>query len=218
MALKGGADYGRSRLGASEKVNVEYVSANPTGPMHVGHCRGAVFGDALGSLLDFAGYDVTREYYINDAGAQVEVLARSAFLRYREALGESVTIPEGLYPGDYLVPVGQALAKEHGASLKDKPESEWLPIVRNKALDMMMDMIREDLKALKVRHDVFFSERSLTQNGKDLVGETIEWLRQQGKIYEGRLPPPKVRRSRTMRIANRRCFAPPSSATMSIVR
>lgn len=190
-ALGAGADFGSSALGAAEKVNVEYVSANPTGPMHVGHCRGAVFGDALSNLLAFAGYDVTREYYINDAGAQVEVLARSAFLRYREALGESVSIPEGLYPGDYLVPVGQALAKKYGAALKDKSESEWLPIVRDTALDMMMDMIRADLKALNVKHDVFFSERSLTQNGKDLVGEAIEWLRAKGEIYEGRLPPPK---------------------------
>lgn len=190
-ALGEGAQFGASGIGARERVNVEYVSANPTGPMHVGHCRGAVFGDALANLLQFAGYDVTREYYINDAGAQVDVLARSAYLRYREALGETVTIPEGLYPGDYLKPVGEALAKEHGAKLKDKSEAEWLPVVRDKALAMMMDMIRGDLDALKVRHDVFFSERSLTQGAADRVGEAIEWLRARDEVYEGRLPPPK---------------------------
>jgi arginyl-tRNA synthetase len=140
--LREGEDYGRSAIGAGEKVNVEYVSANPTGPMHVGHCRGAVFGDALANLLSIAGYDVTREYYINDAGAQVDVLARSAFLRYREALGEDIgEIPEGLYPGDYLEPVGQALAAEHGDKLLSAPETEWLPIARVKAIAMMMEMI-----------------------------------------------------------------------------
>ena len=144
--LREGAAYGKSAIGHGAKVNVEYVSANPTGPMHVGHCRGAVFGDALCGLLDFAGYDVTREYYINDAGAQVDVLARSAFLRYLEALGENIgEIPEGLYPGDYLVPVGQALAAEHGDKLKAMPEASWLPIVRPKAIAMMMDMIKGDL-------------------------------------------------------------------------
>src|SRR6187399_3715887 len=146
--LREGAAYGRSPMGAAEKVNVEYVSANPTGPMHVGHCRGAVFGDALANLLDFAGQKVTREYYINDAGAQVDVLARSAYLRYREALGETITIPEGLYPGDYLVPVGKALAAEYGASLKQEPEQDWLAPVRAKAIDIMMAAIREDLAAL----------------------------------------------------------------------
>ncbi len=164
--LAAGQDYGRSEIGQGEKVNVEYVSANPTGPMHVGHGRGAVFGDALANLLAFAGYEVTREYYINDAGAQVDVLARSAFLRYREALGEDIgPIPEGLYPGDYLVPVGGELAAEYGAALSAKPEAEWLPIVRAKAIRMMMDMIRDDLAALNVRHDVFFSERSLIEGG-----------------------------------------------------
>ncbi|MBI3704855.1 MAG: arginine--tRNA ligase [Rhizobiales bacterium] len=192
VVLEAGAEYGRSPMGAGEKVNVEYVSANPTGPMHVGHGRGAVFGDALANLLAFAGYDVTREYYINDAGAQVDVLARSAHLRYREALGENIgAIPEGLYPGDYLVPVGRALAAEHGPKLKTMPEAEWLPPVRAKAIAMMMDMIRDDLAALNVRHDVFFSERSLIEGGKDQVGETIAWLRAQGYVYEGRLPPPK---------------------------
>jgi arginyl-tRNA synthetase len=189
--LDAGDGYGRSAVGAAEKINVEFVSANPTGPMHVGHCRGAVFGDALASLLKFAGYDVTREYYINDAGAQVDVLARSAFLRYREALGEAIgDIPEGLYPGDYLKPVGDALAREHGAALLDKPEAEWLPLVRSRAIAMMMDGIRQDLAALNVRHDVFFSERSLIE-GHDQVGATIAQLQAKGDIYEGRLPPPK---------------------------
>jgi arginyl-tRNA synthetase len=190
--LREGASYGRSTMGAAEKVNVEYVSANPTGPMHVGHCRGAVFGDALVSLLIFAGYDVTREYYINDAGAQVDVLARSAFLRYREALGENVgEIPEGLYPGDYLMPVGQALAAEYGAALNQMPEERWLSIVRAKAITMMMEEIKGDLAALNIWHDVFFSERSLTEGGTDQVAATIEFLRAKGDVYEGRLPPPK---------------------------
>ena len=190
--LEQGNGYGRSAIGAAEKVNVEYVSANPTGPMHVGHCRGAVFGDALASLLSFAGYDVTKEYYINDAGAQVDVLARSAFLRYREALGESIgEIPEGLYPGDYLVPVGKALAGEYGDKLTKQLEAEWLPVVRAKAIAMMMEMIKGDLAALNIKHDVFFSERSLNENGNDRVGATIAELRAKGDVYEGRLPPPK---------------------------
>ena len=185
--------YGRiAPVPGAPKVNVEYVSANPTGPMHVGHCRGAVFGDALCSLLQFAGRDVTREYYINDAGAQVDVLARSAFLRYREALGEDIgTIPEGLYPGDYLKPVGQALAFEHGDRLKAMPEAEWLPIVRGKAIAMMMAEIKDDLAALNIRHDVFFSERSLIEAGNNKVAETIDFLRERGDVYVGRLPPPK---------------------------
>ncbi len=190
--LHEGDSYGRSAVGAGEKVNVEYVSANPTGPMHVGHCRGAVFGDALASLLSVAGYDVTREYYINDAGAQVDVLARSAFLRYREALGENIgEIPEGLYPGDYLKPVGQALAAEHGDKLLKQSEAEWLPGVRAKAIAMMMDMIRGDLAALNIKQDVFFSERSLIDGGVDRVAATIDFLRAKGDVYEGRLPPPK---------------------------
>jgi len=190
--LAQGNGYGRSAIGAAEKVNVEYVSANPTGPMHVGHCRGAVFGDALASLLSFAGYDVTKEYYINDAGAQVDVLARSAFLRYREALDENIgEIPEGLYPGDYLVPVGKALAAEHGDKLLKQSEAEWLPLVRAKAIAMMMDMIKGDLAALNIKHDVFFSERSLNESGNDRVGATIAELRAKGDVYEGRLPPPK---------------------------
>ena len=190
--LREGDTYGQSAIGAREKVNVEYVSANPTGPMHVGHCRGAVFGDALCSLLAFTGYDVTREYYINDAGAQVDVLARSAFLRYREALGENIgAMPEGLYPGDYLKPVGQALAAEYGDKLKAMPEGGWLPIVRDKSIAMMMEEIKGDLAALNIRHDVFFSERSLTETGNNKVIETIDFLRSKGDVYEGRLPPPK---------------------------
>ena len=213
-AIAAGRDYGRSTIGGERKINVEYVSANPTGPMHIGHCRGAVFGDALSSLLQFAGYDVTREYYINDAGAQVDVLARSAFLRYREALGENIgEIPEGLYPGDYLKECGQELATDYGASLKEMPEAEWLPIVRERAVNMMIAEIRNDLAALNVVHDVFFSERSLVEGqpeeivftgdiasapatrpkapAVDLVAQTIADLRAAGKVYEGRLPPPK---------------------------
>jgi arginyl-tRNA synthetase len=191
-AMAAGADYGSSDLAGDEKVNVEYVSANPTGPMHVGHCRGAVFGDALANLLAFAGYAVTREYYINDAGAQVEALARSAYLRYREALGENIgAIPEGLYPGDYLKPVGAALAEQYGEALKTMSEAEWLPIVRDKAIDMMMVQIREDLKALNVTHDVFFSERALQEGNGGAVAATIEELRRKGLVYRGRLPPPK---------------------------
>ncbi|MGJ4996085.1 arginine--tRNA ligase [Bradyrhizobium sp. HKCCYLS3077] len=191
--LREGATYGRvAPVPGAPKVNVEYVSANPTGPMHVGHCRGAVFGDALCSLLQFAGRDVTREYYINDAGAQVDVLARSAFLRYREALGEDIgAIPDGLYPGDYLKPVGQALVAEHGDKLKAMSEAEWLPVVRDKAIAMMMDEIKDDLAALNIRHDVFFSERSLITRGNNKVAETIDFLRERGDVYEGRLPPPK---------------------------
>jgi len=191
-AIAAGGDYGRSDLGGGDKVNVEYVSANPTGPMHVGHGRGAVFGDALANLLAFAGYDVTREYYVNDAGNQVEVLARSAYLRYREALGEAIgAIPEGLYPGDYLKPVGAALAAEYGDALKRMNEAEWLPIVRDTAIDMMMACIRDDLAALNVRHDVFFSERTLAAGNGSAVETTIEELRRKDLIYEGRLPPPK---------------------------
>jgi arginyl-tRNA synthetase len=195
--LEAGADYGRSTVGHDESgrprpVNVEYVSANPTGPMHVGHGRGAVFGDALANLLAFAGFAVAREYYINDAGAQVDVLARSAYLRYREALGEDIgAIPGGLYPGDYLKPVGERLAAEHGPALINMPEERWLPIVRDAAVAMMLDEIRADLAALGVRHDVFFSERSLTAQGNDQVAATIAELRAKGLIYEGRLPPPK---------------------------
>lgn len=190
--LKEGSDYGRVNVGGGVKTNVEYVSANPTGPMHVGHCRGAVFGDALARLLEFAGYDVTREYYINDAGGQVDVLARSVFVRYREALGQDIgEIPEGLYPGDYLKPVGAALAQEYGDKLLDQDEADWLPVIRAKAIEMMMVMIREDLKALNIQHDVFFSEASLQQNGRDRIFEAVEALKSKGLIYEGVLPKPK---------------------------
>ncbi len=188
--LSEGKAFGRGeREGGA--VNVEFVSANPTGPMHVGHGRGAVFGDALANLLAFAGHRVAREYYINDAGAQVDVLARSAYLRYREALGEAIAIPEGLYPGDYLKPVGEALAARFGRSLVAMPEAEWLPVVRDAAIEAMMAMIRDDLAALAIRHDVFFSERSLSQGETDAIRATIEDLRARGLIYEGRLPPPK---------------------------
>src|SRR3982074_3472211 len=190
--LSEGTDYGRGETGQGSAVNVEYVSANPTGPMHVGHCRGAVFGDGLANLLAFSGHDVTREYYVNDAGAQVDALARSAFLRYREALGEDIgAIPEGLYPGDYLKPVGAALAAQAGPILKDQPESYWLPVVRDIAVVSMMAGIRDDLKSLNVVQEVFFSERSLIEGARDEVGETIAALRRAGYVCEGRLPPPK---------------------------
>jgi arginyl-tRNA synthetase len=191
-AVRLGKDFGKSDLGQGAAVNVEYVSANPTGPMHVGHGRGAVFGDALASLLEFTGHRVTREYYVNDDGAQVDVLARSAFLRYREALGEDIgAIPEGLYPGDYLRPVGAALAREFGDKLKEQPEAEWLPKVREKTIAMMMAVVRADLAGLNIVHEVFYSERSLVHGETDRVAATIDWLRARGLVYEGRLPPPK---------------------------
>ena len=190
--LKDADTFGAGSASKGEKVNVEYVSANPTGPMHVGHCRGAVFGDVLANLLAFAGFDVTREYYINDAGGQVDVLGKSAFLRYREALGDDIgAIPEGLYPGDYLKPVGEALAKEHGKKLLSMEEAKWLPLVRSFAIDKMMEMIRDDLAALNIKHDVFFSEASLTRAGKDQVKAAISVLDKKGLIYEGKLEKPK---------------------------
>jgi arginyl-tRNA synthetase len=185
-----GADFGRSEIGKGERVNVEYVSANPTGPMHVGHTRGAVFGDALASLMDYSGYDVTREYYINDAGGQVDVLARSAFLRYREALGETIEIPSGFYPGDYLVPVGKSLAAEFGNALLSKPDAEWLPLVKDRVLAAMLELIKSDLAKLGVKHDVFFSERTLHGPDGD-IAKTLAWLREKNMVYEGRLEPPK---------------------------
>ena len=187
--LGAGADYGRAVLGAGRRVNVEFVSANPTGPMHVGHVRGAVFGDALARLLAFAGWDVTREYYINDGGAQVDVLARSAYERYREANGLSPEIAEGLYPGDYLIPVGEALKHRYGTSLLDRPEGEWLAEVRAFATDAMMAMIREDLASLGVTMDVYSSEKALYGTGR--IEAAIDRLRAQGLIYEGVLEPPK---------------------------
>jgi arginyl-tRNA synthetase len=192
MVLEQGESYGRSAIGKGEAVNLEYVSANPTGPMHVGHTRGAVFGDALANLLAFVGFAVTREYYVNDAGAQVDALARSVYLRYREALGEDIgAIPAGLYPGDYLKPVGETLAAQHGKELLAMPESKCLPIVRAAALQAMLAMIEDDLAALGIRHDVFFSERSLTDGPRDEVAETIADLKAKGLIFKGRLPPPK---------------------------
>ncbi len=189
--LRAGRQYGHGTIGNGTKVNVEYVSANPTGPMHVGHCRGAVFGDALANLLIAAGYEVTREYYINDAGAQIEALTQTGFLRYREALGENIgEIPEGLYPGDYVKQVGDELKADYGDELLKKPESEWKPIVRERAINIMMADIRNDLWSLGVVPDVFFSESSLTEDG-DKVASTIEILRKRGHIFEGRLPPPK---------------------------
>ncbi|EGD57308.1 arginyl-tRNA synthetase [Novosphingobium nitrogenifigens DSM 19370] len=185
-----GADYGRSTVGGGSIVNVEYVSANPTGPMHMGHCRGAVVGDALASLLDFAGHKVVREYYINDAGGQVDVLARSVHLRYREALGQDVgAIPEGLYPGDYLVPVGQALAAEFGDRYAAAPEADWLVLFRTRAVAAMMDMIRADLALLGIHHDVFSSEAELQAAGKPAAAEA--WLREHDLVYDGQLEAPK---------------------------
>ena len=187
LTLQG--DYGRSDLGAGRKVNVEFVSANPTGPMHVAHARGAVVGDALARLLAFSGWQVTREYYINDGGGQVDVLARSAFERYREAHGLSPEIAEGLYPGDYLIPVGEALKARYGDGLLDKPEAIWLTDVREFATGMMMAMIREDLAALGVAMDVYSSEKALYGTGQ--IEAAIEALRALGLIYTGKLEPPK---------------------------
>mgnify|MGYP003562555489 FL=1 len=188
-ALETGDDFGRSDMGQGKRVNVEYVSANPTGPLHVGHTRGAVFGDALASLLDFVGYDVTREYYINDGGAQVDVLARSVYLRYLEAHGREVAFEDGTYPGDYLIAVGEALMTEVGEAYVDQPEAVWLAEVRAFATDAMMGMIREDLKALGVEMDVFFSEKSLYGTGR--IEEALKALEAKGLIYEGVLEPPK---------------------------
>ncbi|WP_370251335.1 arginine--tRNA ligase [Nioella sp.] len=187
--LAAGADYGRSSMGQGQKVNVEYVSANPTGPLHVGHTRGAVFGDALASLLAFAGHEVTREYYINDGGAQVDVLARSVYLRYLEAHGQEVAFEDGTYPGDYLIEVGEALKAEVGDAYVGKPEADWLVQVRDYATDAMMELIREDLAQLGVRMDVFYSEKSLYGTGR--IEAAIEDLRGKGLIYKGTLEPPK---------------------------
>ena len=183
------AGYGRATVGAGIKVNVEYVSANPTGPLHVGHTRGAVFGDALASMLDFAGYDVTREYYINDGGAQVDVLARSVYLRYLEAHGQEVAFEDGTYPGDYLIAVGQALKEKVGDSYLGKGEQFWLEDVREFSTLAMMELIREDLLALGVKMDVFYSEKSLYGTG--LIEAAIEDLKSKGLIYQGVLEPPK---------------------------
>lgn len=188
--LAQGDAFGASEFGAGKKINIEYVSANPTGPLHIGHARGTVFGDALASLLEKAGFEVCREYYINDAGAQVDALARSVYLRYREALGETIgEIPEGLYPGDYLIPVGQALAARDGDRWITAPEEEWLAPIRQFAIDAMMDLVRDDLATLDVRHDVFTSERSLVEAGR--VDEVLENLKARDLIYTGVLEPPK---------------------------
>ena len=190
--IKSGSSFGRSELGLGKKVNVEYVSANPTGPMHVGHCRGAVVGDVLANLLSFTGHDVVKEYYINDAGGQIDVLAKSVFLRYREALGENIgKIPEGLYPGDYLVPVGEALKKEFGDKLLAMSEEERLPLIKERSVDAMMRMIRDDLAALNVHHDVFFSEKTLHADNAKAIRSTINDLTLKGYVYKGTLPPPK---------------------------
>ena len=186
---RAGDDYGRSDRQAGQVVNIEYVSANPTGPMHMGHCRGAVVGDAIASLLEFAGARVVREYYVNDAGGQVDTLARSVHLRYREALGETVTIPEGLYPGDYLVPVGQALAAEFGDRFTAAPESEWLALFRTRAVAAMMALIRVDLALLGIHHQVFASEAALQAAGKPAAAEAA--LRARDLVYDGVLPAPK---------------------------
>jgi len=190
LIAEAGGDYGRSDMGGGRTVNVEYVSANPTGPMHMGHCRGAVVGDALAALLAFAGHKVIKEYYVNDAGGQVDVLARSAHVRYREALGEDVgAIPEGLYPGDYLMPVGQALAQEFGDSYAQAPESEWLIPFRLRAVAAMLEMIKADLALLGIRHDLFSSEAELQAAGKPQVAEA--WLRAHDLVYDGQLEAPK---------------------------
>lgn len=191
--LAKGAAYGDSRIGDGKQINVEFVSANPTGPLHVGHARGAVFGDVLAALLDKSGYRVVREYYINDAGEQVDVLARSAYLRYREALGHAIgEIPNGLYPGDYLRPVGKALAAKFGDRWLDAPQSEWLPVLRAFTIDAMMDLIRADLAAFGIHHDVFISERSLVEDGR--VDAALEMLAARDLIYRGTLAPPKGKR------------------------
>ena len=187
--LAAGRDFGRSGAGGGRRINVEFVSANPTGPMHVGHVRHAVFGDALASLLDFAGFDVTREYYINDGGAQVDVLARSVHLRYLEALGRAVEFPDGTYPGDYLIPLGTELAEKHGESLVGTDHEEWLPDVRDFATEAMLALIREDLASLGVTMDRFFSERSLYGTGR--IEAALAALDARGLIYEGVLEPPK---------------------------
>ena len=188
--LREGEDYGRSDAGNNERVNVEYVSANPTGPLHMGHCRGAVVGDALARVLEAAGFRVTKEYYVNDAGAQVETLARSVHLRYREALGQDIgEIPEGMYPGEYLVPVGEMLAAEFGDTYAEAPESEWLELFRGRAVAAMLDLIRHDLGLLDIHHDLFASEAELEQAGA--VTRAMETLRSKGLVYEGVLERPK---------------------------
>src|SRR4051794_38404954 len=188
--LREGEAYGLSRIGNNERVNVEYVSANPTGPLHMGHCRGAVVGDSLARLLEAAGFRVTKEYYVNDAGAQVDTLARSVHLRYREALGEDIgDIPEGMYPGDYLKPVGVLLAAQHGDEYVGKDEREWLSAFRDAAIKAMLDLIRHDLALLDIRHDIFASEGELQRTGA--AEKAMQVLRDKGLVYEGELERPK---------------------------
>ncbi|WP_455482605.1 arginine--tRNA ligase [Bartonella sp. B35(2025)] len=190
--LQSGMSYGRLPIGQGKRVNVEYVSANPTGPMHVGHCRSAVIGDVLSNLLQFVGYNITKEYYINDAGGQIEILAHSVLLRYREALGQKINkIPEGLYPGEYLIPLGQSLAQEFGDQLLTMDKDEALSIVKEHAINAMMSMIRKDLAALNIYHDIFFSERMLYADNARAIHSTINDLTLNGYIYKGKLPPPK---------------------------
>jgi arginyl-tRNA synthetase len=185
-----GDEYGLSTVGANERVNVEYVSANPTGPLHMGHCRGAVVGDSLARVLEAVGFRVTKEYYLNDAGAQVDTLARSLHLRYREALGEEIgPIPEGLYPGAYLIPVGIALAADHGAGMADAPEDQWLPLFRDAAIAAMVALIRHDLALLGIHHDIFASEAEVQRSGA--VDRALQVLRDKGLVYEGTLERPK---------------------------
>ena len=188
--IKAGESYGNSNLGNMEKVNIEYVSANPTGPMHIGHARGAVYGDSLALLLTKTGYDVTKEYYINDAGSQIDTLAKSAFLRYKEALGHHIgQIPEGFYPGEYLIDVGQQLANEFGESLLNEDESIWLPVIKNRSVDLMMRVIKNDLSALGVQHDIFISEKAIQESGK--IEASFDTLDKQGLLYRGVLEAPK---------------------------
>ncbi|MCZ2158614.1 arginine--tRNA ligase [Bartonella sp. 220] len=190
--LELGVSYGRIPMGQGKRINVEYVSANPTGPMHVGHCRGAVVGDVLSNLLQFVGYNITKEYYINDAGKQIDVLAHSVLLRYREALGQKINaIPEGLYPGEYLIPLGQALVQEFDDQLLTMDKDEVLSIVKERAIHAMMSMIRKDLAALNIYHDIFFSERMLYADNARAIRNTINDLTLSGYIYKGKLPPPK---------------------------
>jgi arginyl-tRNA synthetase len=189
VILDVGDAYGRSDTGKGLTVNVEYVSANPTGPMHMGHCRGAVVGDALANLLEFVGHKVIREYYVNDAGGQVDVLARSVHLRYREALGEGIEIPEGLYPGDYLKPIGEALATRYGSQYVGQPESEWLALFRKAAVSAMMELIKADLALLGIHHNLFASEAELQAAGKPEIAE--KWLRERDFVYDGVLEAPK---------------------------
>ncbi|MEO1920361.1 MAG: arginine--tRNA ligase [Sphingomonadaceae bacterium] len=185
-----GETYGRSTVGEGTRVNVEYVSANPTGPMHMGHCRGAVVGDALAGLLEFAGHDVTREYYVNDAGSQVDTLARSAHLRYREAHGQDIgDIPEGYYPGEYLKPVGEAARERFGDTYLEAPDSEWLPVFRGFAVERMIELIKADLALLGIEHDLFASEAELQAAGKPEAAEA--WLREHDLVYDGELEAPK---------------------------